>query len=63
MLVVPVMAAVTRHIGFGVTSNLTYEPPYLFGRRSSACHRAWLLMQPLWHGAHDLQPREMQFVN
>ncbi len=35
MLVVPVMAAVTRHIGFGVTSNLTYEPPYLFARRAS----------------------------
>jgi FMN-dependent oxidoreductase (nitrilotriacetate monooxygenase family) len=35
MLVVPVMAAVTKHIGFGVTSNLTYEPPYLFARRTS----------------------------
>ena len=35
MLVVPVMAAVTQHIGFGVTSNLTYEPPYLFARRAS----------------------------
>jgi long-chain alkane monooxygenase len=35
MLVVPVMAAVTRHIGFGVTSNLTYEPPYLFARKAS----------------------------
>jgi FMN-dependent oxidoreductase (nitrilotriacetate monooxygenase family) len=35
MLVVPVMAAVTRHLGFGVTSNLTYEPPYLFARRMS----------------------------
>ncbi len=35
MLVVPVMAAVTKHIGFGVTSNLTYEPPYLFARRAS----------------------------
>src|SRR5271166_5653841 len=28
MMVVPVMAAVTEHIGFGVTANLTYEPPY-----------------------------------
>jgi hypothetical protein len=35
MLVVPAMAAVTRHIGFGVTSNLTYETPYLFARRAS----------------------------
>jgi alkanesulfonate monooxygenase SsuD/methylene tetrahydromethanopterin reductase-like flavin-dependent oxidoreductase (luciferase family) len=36
MLVVPVMAAVTKHIGFGVTSNLTYEPPYLFAPRIHA---------------------------
>jgi long-chain alkane monooxygenase len=35
MLVVPAMAAVTTHIGFGVTANLTYEPPYLFARRLS----------------------------
>ena len=35
MLLVPAMAAVTRHIGFGVTSNATYEPPYLFARRAS----------------------------
>jgi FMN-dependent oxidoreductase (nitrilotriacetate monooxygenase family) len=35
MLLVPAMAAVTKHIGFGVTSNLTYEPPYLFARRAS----------------------------
>jgi alkanesulfonate monooxygenase SsuD/methylene tetrahydromethanopterin reductase-like flavin-dependent oxidoreductase (luciferase family) len=35
MLLVPAMAAVTSHVGFGVTSNLTYEPPYLFARRAS----------------------------
>jgi long-chain alkane monooxygenase len=35
LLVVPAMAAVTTHIGFGVTANLTYEPPYLFARRLS----------------------------
>ena len=35
VMVVPVMAAVTEHIGFGVTANLTYEPPYLFARRMS----------------------------
>jgi long-chain alkane monooxygenase len=35
MLVVPAMAAVTSNIGFGVTSNLTYEQPYLFARRAS----------------------------
>src|SRR3954462_11220952 len=34
-LIVPAMAHVTRHIGFGVTANLTYEPPYLFARRMS----------------------------
>jgi long-chain alkane monooxygenase len=35
LLVVPVMAAVTKNIGFGVTSNATYETPYLFARRLS----------------------------
>lgn len=35
LLVVPVMAAATKHIGFGVTCNLTYETPYLFARRMS----------------------------
>src|SRR5215213_8870161 len=35
LLVVPAMAAVTKHIGFGVTCNLTYEPPYTFARRMS----------------------------
>ena len=35
LLLVPAMAAVTRHLGFGVTCNLTYEPPYTFARRMS----------------------------
>ncbi len=35
MMLVPAMAAVTEHLGFGVTANLTYEPPYLFARRMS----------------------------
>ncbi len=35
MLIVPAMAAVTRHLGFGVTANLSYEPPYPFARRMS----------------------------
>ncbi len=35
LLVVPAMAAVTQHLGFGVTCNLTYEAPYLFARRMS----------------------------
>ena len=34
-LLVPAMAAVTRHLGFGVTVNLTYEEPYLLARRFS----------------------------
>src|SRR3954464_8284229 len=33
MLLIPAMAAVTRHLGFGVTANLTYEQPFLFARR------------------------------
>jgi FMN-dependent oxidoreductase (nitrilotriacetate monooxygenase family) len=35
LLLVPAMAAVTSHLGFGVTANLSYEPPYLFARRMS----------------------------
>ncbi|GJG94906.1 LLM class flavin-dependent oxidoreductase [Cupriavidus pauculus] len=35
LLVVPAMAAATRHLGFGVTVNLTYEQPYLLARRFS----------------------------
>ncbi len=31
--VVPAVALATKHIGFGVTANLTYEHPYQFGRR------------------------------
>jgi FMN-dependent oxidoreductase (nitrilotriacetate monooxygenase family) len=29
------MAAVTQHLGFGITANLSYEAPYLFARRMS----------------------------
>ncbi len=35
MLVIPAMAAVTRHLGFGVTFSTTYEPPFAFARRMS----------------------------
>ncbi|WP_282807044.1 LLM class flavin-dependent oxidoreductase [Hafnia alvei] len=35
MLLVPAMASVTQHLGFGVTANLSYEQPYLFARRMS----------------------------
>jgi FMN-dependent oxidoreductase (nitrilotriacetate monooxygenase family) len=30
---VPAMAHATTHLGFGVTCNLAYEPPFLFARR------------------------------
>ncbi|MCF1487804.1 LLM class flavin-dependent oxidoreductase [Pseudomonas sp. AA27] len=35
LLLVSAMAAVTKHLGFGLTANLTYEAPYLFARRLS----------------------------
>lgn len=35
LLVVPVMAAASRHLGFGVTFATTYEPPFPFARRMS----------------------------
>jgi FMN-dependent oxidoreductase (nitrilotriacetate monooxygenase family) len=35
LLLVPAMAAVTTHLGFGVTVNLSYESPYGFARRMS----------------------------
>lgn len=35
MLLVPAMAAVTEHLGFGVTVNLAWEPPALLARRFS----------------------------
>jgi long-chain alkane monooxygenase len=35
MLLVPAMAVVTQHLGFGVTCNTSYEPPFLFARRMS----------------------------
>ena len=33
--VVPAMAAVTQHLGFGITFSTTYEPPFAFARRMS----------------------------
>jgi len=33
--VIPAMAAVTKNLGFGVTVNLSYEPPFPFARRMS----------------------------
>ncbi|ANF57279.1 LLM class flavin-dependent oxidoreductase [Halotalea alkalilenta] len=35
LLLVPGMAQTTRHLGFGVTVNLSYEAPYLLARRFS----------------------------
>ena len=34
-LLIPAMAHATTHLGFGVTANLSYEPPYVFARRMS----------------------------
>lgn len=34
-LLVPAMAMVTEHLGFGITGTLSYEPPYSFARRVS----------------------------
>lgn len=35
LLVVPAMAAATKHLSYGVTVNLSYEQPYLLARRFS----------------------------
>jgi long-chain alkane monooxygenase len=35
LMPISAMAYVTKHIGFGVTVNTTYEPPYLLARRMS----------------------------
>jgi len=35
LLTVSAMAAVTEHLGFGVTCTLSYEPPFTFARRMS----------------------------
>jgi FMN-dependent oxidoreductase (nitrilotriacetate monooxygenase family) len=35
LLPIPAMAAVTEHLGFGVTCTLSFEPPYQFARRMS----------------------------
>lgn len=35
-VLVPAMAAVTEHLGFGVTGSIPYEPPYAFARRISS---------------------------
>ena len=35
LLLVPLMAHVTEHLGFGVTVNQSYEVPHLFARRMS----------------------------
>jgi FMN-dependent oxidoreductase (nitrilotriacetate monooxygenase family) len=34
-VLVPAMAAVTRHLGFAVTGTLSFEPPYPFARRAA----------------------------
>ncbi|MDO6448688.1 LLM class flavin-dependent oxidoreductase [Oceanobacillus profundus] len=34
-LIVPYMAAVTKHLGFGITASVTHEHPYTFARKIS----------------------------
>ena len=36
LMLIPAMASVTEHLGFGVTANLSYESPYPFARRLSS---------------------------
>ena len=33
LMLVSAMAAVTQHLGFGLTANISYEAPYIFARR------------------------------
>jgi long-chain alkane monooxygenase len=35
MMLIPAMASVTEHLGFGVTANLTYQQPFVFARQLS----------------------------
>jgi FMN-dependent oxidoreductase (nitrilotriacetate monooxygenase family) len=35
MMLIPAMASVTEHLGFGVTANLTYQQPFVFARQMS----------------------------
>lgn len=35
LLVIPAMATVSKHLGFGVTVSTSYEPPFSFARRMS----------------------------
>lgn len=35
LLIIPAMAAVTKHLGFAATFSTTYEPPFAFARRAS----------------------------
>ena len=33
LMLVPAMALATEHLGFGITANLSFEPPTVFARR------------------------------
>lgn len=35
LLIIPAMAAATKHLGFAATFSTTYEPPFAFARRAS----------------------------
>jgi alkanesulfonate monooxygenase SsuD/methylene tetrahydromethanopterin reductase-like flavin-dependent oxidoreductase (luciferase family) len=66
MMVIPAMALVTRHLGFGVTANLSYESPYLFARRISTLDHltqgrtAWNIVTGYLDSAASAQGLERQ---
>ncbi|WP_158745994.1 LLM class flavin-dependent oxidoreductase [Acidisphaera sp. L21] len=65
MMLVPAMAAVTQHLGFGVTVNLAYEQPFTFARRMSTLDQltggriGWNIVT----GYLDSAARAMGFTN
>lgn len=56
LAVVPVMAAATKNIGFGVTVSTTYEPPYHLARRLST-------VDHLTKGRYVKSERRANFMN
>jgi FMN-dependent oxidoreductase (nitrilotriacetate monooxygenase family) len=74
LLVVPAMAAVTKHLGFAVTFSTTYEPPFAWARRlSTADHltngrvgwnvvTSYLPNAARNFGLHDEVPRDLRYA-
>jgi len=64
---IPLMAHATRHLGFGVTVSVAYEPPYLLARRLTTLDHlsggrvAWnVVTSYLGSGARSLGQRELR---